>query len=206
MSFQSASQRDLVHLMENREKVSSSAFSELLDEIVQLKGCGWELGPNPIDSNKTILAFSSLGDQANIDRISEEMDLPIVRDEWSAIVGIPPRIWDQYFQYTSTNGSRYEIAGSTWKYAFIESDSKIQILLDSSPAQYEDVCNELGKILCVGELGEENIRRFVSRIYCVALECSESKSVSFLRENFIKQFPDCHYRDVLQDKDNEIAK
>jgi hypothetical protein len=98
MTIQSKSRRDLIHLMVNRESISSEGFADLLDEIVQLEGCGWELGPDPENPERTILAFSALGDQSNLGRIKEEMNIPIVCETWSITIGIPPRVWDAYFQ------------------------------------------------------------------------------------------------------------
>ena len=203
MNFQRASQRDLVHLMDNREKASTEAFSELLDDIVRLNGCGWELGPDPDDSAKAILAFSSRGNQANVDRIREEMNLPINRSDWSVIVGIPPRIWDRYFQYADANGQTYEIEGSNWRYGMIDSGGTVEVLLDSSPTKYPNICGELASILCVGELGEQNIVDFVSGVSCARLGLNESKPLSSLREDFVHRFPACHYESVFRaDEDN----
>ena len=206
MSFQPASQRDLVHLMENREKASTEAFSELLDEIVRLNGCGWELGPDPADITKDILAFSTLGDRANVDRIREEMDLPLTGDDWSVIIGIPPRIWDRYFEYTAANGSVYEIEGLSWRYSMIETGGRAEILLDPSPNKYPAICEELARILCVGELGEENLDDFVSAVSCANLASSEGKPLSYLREDFVRRFPACHYDTVFRSDGDSVPR
>lgn len=198
MSFQPASQRDLIHLMENRDKVSTEAFSQLLDEIVQLNGCGWELGPDPENPERAILAFSSLGNQTILERIREEMNLPITRNRWSVVIGIPPRIWDRYFQYTDTAGKIFEIEGSYWRYRLNNSGNTVEILLDPSPSTYPGFCEELARILCVGELGEQNIVDFVSDLSCVKLRHNESRSLSFLREDFANSFPTCHYMSIFR--------
>lgn len=78
MTVTNPRRRDLIHLMKNQERLSREDFIRLLGDIVDLRGCGWELGPDPVQQSRMLLSFSVLGDPLNIERIREEMSLPIV--------------------------------------------------------------------------------------------------------------------------------
>lgn len=198
MNVQAALRRDLIHLMENRERLSHEAFAELLNEIVPLDGNGWEMGPDPEDTQRTILSVSALGDQAKVRRIEQEFNLPIVTDHWSIIRGIPPMEWEQYFEYTDYKGKQYRIEGSIWRHAIIHGRNGADIILDPDLSFLGDLPEQLGIIICIGEIGERNIESFVSSINYDCLPVSESNPISRLRADFVKLFPNCYYNKFLR--------
>ena len=198
MVHQPLSVRDLAHLMDNRARVGSEKFGELLDEIVKLDGCGWELGPDFASPASTALAFSALCERRTIDRLEEELGLPLFGGDWSVVIGVPPRHWERYFEYVASDGQSHAIEGSKWQYNLTRENDRIAIELCVPSSLPIDLFNEVARILCVGELGELNLIEFVSRI-SYGLSKTDAKPIQLLRADFVSHFPQCHYAGMFEE-------
>ena len=196
MTFTPCSQRDLVHLMENRERLSLADFRSLLDEIADLQDSGWEMGPDPNDPSTTVLAFSIFAHETVLARITNQFALPISGNGWRVRAGIPPRDWERYFEYPTHSGTRYRVEGADWRYRVRAEGGMAKIIL-YPPRDNSDSFDELAHVLCVGELGEDNLADFVSGIECDPLDPSAGRPFCGLRGEFASLFKGCHYREFF---------
>ena len=190
--------RDLIHLMKNRRKLSGDQFRDVLHKILGRSDLAWELGPDPLDEQHDVLSLSLMSNREYVCEIAVGLELPFKGENWSIQVGIPPRGWEKYFEFTASDGCKIAIEGEKWHFNIVKNNLRAKIYLSpesSFPCAY---FSSIARILIVGELGEQNVEKLISDIVCVEYSPVISlKPLIKLRSDFVNLFPFCSYNSMF---------
>lgn len=186
--------RDLLSQWESYE---ADDFQAKINDILGNSSAAWEFGPDPADESTMLFSLSIVNDPDWIARVSAVLDIPFQHGNVSAVLGIPPRHWERYFEYTDQNNTVHKIDGDDWLFRMSPADDpnmvRLKILADlpDSMDWFETV-----SIMLTGELGEINISKHIDRIDRVT-KPTDLAPLIHLRPCFAKKFPTCAYRDFI---------
>lgn len=180
--------------MRNRNRISDTAFVELVREILPADGrFGWELGPGYKNHEIDVLAISPGGNPSLLNELINKHIIQWSEDNWSIVVGIPPKEWEMRFLVID-HGHTVEIDGSKWMWYADKSDLLWDLRFYHSGELSQEVAQEAGIILLTGELGELNRINFIDNFLVTSQPPpKEALPISLLRPKFVEEFPDCDY-------------
>lgn len=187
---------NLAHLMRYRDRVDGAGFVDLMGKILAARpDIGWELGPDLLDPTRDRLSLS----------LPELRDggqgwpaLPQAGDGWVIDAGMPPRDWDMFY-HVDIDGHTVGIEGGAWCWRALVAAGSYALELGIPPGQLplleDDRLHELAGILLRGELGENNVGRFVDALTVRLLPAAEAgwQPMTALRAAFAAWFPNCDY-------------
>ncbi len=196
-------EKNIRHLMINRDKLSSDSFNDLFGLIMSsFPDTGWELGPYPGNPAVDVLSLTSKQYLSFANEINGYLSLPIIEDDWVVVLGRPPRDWQLYFRLIGENNVRYEFEGKNWFWKPIWTVKKLdlEIFVPENNLYNSGVLGEAIDILLVGELGDLNVAQYVGKVTYSGIKknvLNNALKMSELRREFVKHFDDCHYSEFI---------
>jgi hypothetical protein len=155
------------------------------------------MGPDPAIDQTTVLSLSLFNDSSVIEKLRTDLGLPICGEDWRVQVGIPPRMWEMYFEYTSADGRDYRIEGKNWKWELNRIGDSANITLCPDVTIEDADKFDIGRILLSGELGEKNLKDFVDTISVGNQSSDGAQPMRALKREFAQLFPKCSYREFF---------
>ncbi len=196
---------DLIHLMNNRDKVNSSGFDDIIIDILNGTNItAWELGPNPINFFHDILAFNCDANIMELNRIEALLELPLVGIDWTVQAGIPPKAWEGFFITNDLNENEISFESYEWQWKFSpRSDDKISkidlVIYDEKLSEVPNTLSDnIVNISLFGAIGEKNVAHHISSIRIVKqVHGEEFMSMSIFRKWFVENVDCIFYKDWL---------
>lgn len=169
---------------------------DFLDEIAISLGSGtWEIGPDIFDPNKWFFSLSGARNLSEVNSFRTHLsELPMV-EGWVFYPALPPKNWNIFFIYESL----LEIDGCNWRYCITTNDKRIELEMRPPKDTLEINLLQVSKILVVGEIGEENLLKYIDNISISKNACCDREFSGFA-ENFSLRFPDLYYSNVIKRK------
>ncbi|QNQ08269.1 hypothetical protein [Sphingomonas alpina] len=183
--------------MDNISSIPDDGIDEILSEIFLDDAITWEIGPDPINDEITVLALGCHGDLILLDIMEKDLNLPMDGQGWKIVAGIPPKSWEGYFEMIGSDGLVLQIEGWDWQWSIAELNKDKASITIFYPEEYKigaaDIENA-GEIILFGSIGEVNTSRHISVDHYLPIsEGVNHNSMSTLREEFSKWFPDAPF-------------
>lgn len=195
---------DLTHLMKNIGSLDGDGIRFFMSKILASEPeIGWEFGPDPIDEGCLVMALTCNGDLDLLNRLNEELALPIKGEGWTLVSGAVPKQWDKYFEILNDDGEVIGIEGSEWMWSLrgLDGIAHIDINLPANleGKKFDLICSEF--ILFSGEIGENNFARLVEVedvSFGLRSAALKYKKMELFRKEFVKWFPSAAYSEFLR--------
>ncbi len=191
---------NLVHLMTHLARLPEEGVIELMGKILaNHSGAGWEMGPHFLNPDITVLAVTGHGDQTVQARLREDIGDDVEGEAWRIVVGIPPRDWERYFELEDANGAVHPVEGDNWLWRSDDACTKVGLY---SPAPIgENVFQDAARILLIGEIGEQNLERFIRSISACSAHADGLSPLASFRGEFAAKYPHALYASQLAQSD-----
>lgn len=185
------------NLLSHWESYETDDFCAMVNDLLGAPDAAWEYGPDPTNPDRMLFSLSIRNDAEWAAHVCNALEIPFQQEDVGAVLGIPPRQWERYFEYTDRTNTVQDIDGESWLFELSPADERDMIRLGIFADLPEAVdWFDVVSIMLIGELGETNVSARIAQIYQLS-EPQNLSPLSNLKSAFARHFPNCHFRDFL---------